>query len=144
MNLIPLVAKELGLGIGQEFKIETEGELRFSLTLDGVKMRSPDIDKVLTAPDYIFRDIVTGQAVIIKIPFVPEEGQIYYYVQWVKGLLSVEPAEYHAGDSFHDKQMYCKNIFFSKDEAEEAKYDVYQRITGKEWNDFFENEGDGL
>ena len=66
-NLIPLIAKELGVEIGERFKISKNSDV-FEFTKD--KLIGIDSDEVYNALS-IFFELITGKKKIIKLPQKP-------------------------------------------------------------------------
>lgn len=131
MNLFPVIAKQFDLFLNEKFKIEGEGELIFQFTQDGLFVSVDDDSLPLPIRDDLLHDILLGKKKIIQCSFRPKENEVYYYVQWASGQITVEPTEYHADDSFHAKQIYCQNVFPTREEAECQKFKIFQKITGK-------------
>ena len=131
MNLFPIIAKQFGLFLDEKFKIEGEDDATFQFTLSGLFMNLNDENSSLPICGKLLNDILLGKKNIILSSFRPKEGETYYYVQWASGQITVEPTEYHADDSFHAKQLYCQNVFPTKEKAECQKYKIFQKITGK-------------
>lgn len=77
-NLIPEIAKMLGVELGEEFKIDTSGDDIFRITESGVWMRkSIDKEEWLEKP-FEFVMLCNGDAEIIRLPWKPKKGETYY------------------------------------------------------------------
>lgn len=90
-NLIPEIAKMLGVELGEEFKIDIRGDDIFQITEAGVWMRK-DIDKEeWVEKPFEFVMLCNGDAEIIKLPWKPKEGQTVYsfYSVGFDGVLKV-------------------------------------------------------
>ena len=90
-NLIPEIAKMLGVELGEEFKIDTSGDDIFQITECGVWMRK-DIDKEeWVEKPFEFVMLCNGDAEINKLPWKPKEGQTVYsfYSVGFDGVLKV-------------------------------------------------------
>lgn len=100
-NLIPEIAKMLGLKLGEEFKIDTSGDDIFKITESGVWMRkSIDKEEWLEKP-FEFVMLCNGDAEIIRLPWEPKEGESFYtftaaYGEWSVSLdvWAEEPCNY--------------------------------------------------
>ncbi len=100
-NLIPKIAKMLGLKLGEEFKIDTSGDDIFKITESGVWMRkSIDKEEWLEKP-FEFVMLCNGDAEIIRLPWEPKEGESFYtftaaYGEWSVSLdvWAEEPCNY--------------------------------------------------
>lgn len=72
-NLIPEIAKMLGVEIGENFKIKGDGHT-YSIKLDGLHS-----DQYAMEDDYAtLLDLLCGDAKIVKIPWKPKQGDVYY------------------------------------------------------------------
>ena len=100
-NLIPEIAKMLGLKLGEEFKIDTSGDDIFKITESGVWMiKSIDKEEWLEKP-FEFVMLCNGDAEIIRLPWQPKEGESFYtftaaYGEWSVSLdvWAEEPCNY--------------------------------------------------
>lgn len=87
-NLIPEIAKMLGVEIGEKFKIKGDGHT-YSIKLDGLHS-----DQYAMEDDYAtLLDLLCGEAEIVKMPWKPKEEEHYYtftstykYTKWKIGL----------------------------------------------------------
>lgn len=134
MNLIPKIAELLGVEIGEHFEITSvvheEGKYYyFSDTelLEHVEGKTPDY-----AQYRILADLIYGDKKIIKLPFDPKKGEVYFCVSWGKNTIYVD--DYHwEGDSIDYLRMYCGNCFRTRSEAAAHKFEIYEKLTGKKW-----------
>ena len=133
MNLIPKICELLGVEIGEEFKLKSN-ELEYAeiycLMEDGLVFK----DKYGFSESCRFKGLITGDFEIIKIPFEPKDGEIYWCVRWSynSGLFIISRLWDETLDAcWFDKN--CNNRFRTEAEAEREKYNVYKRLTGKEW-----------
>lgn len=135
MNLIPKIAEMLGVEIGEHFEIDgtdhdagiyyyfTETEL-----IQHIPFRTPDY-----AQYRMLADLIMGDKKIIKQPFEPKEGKFYYWVSIVKPP-KVE-RKYYLRETFDCTNKYCGNCFRTEAEAEKHKYEIYEKLTGKKWEE---------
>lgn len=136
MNLIPQIAKMLGVEIGERFEIDAIDHEKgyyyyFSETelLEHRKDRTPD-----HAQYRILADLIYGDKKIIRLPFEPKRGDLYWRVRWDH--LALEPFRVMWNDEDKDFMFkYCGNCFRTESEAKREKYNVYKRLTGKEWKE---------
>ena len=78
-NLIPKIAKLLGVEVGEEFKVKGDDELTYTLTDDGLKItfaRGIEISQVSTNSAFVA--LVMGKDEIVKLPWKPKKGEDYY------------------------------------------------------------------
>lgn len=72
-NLIPEICKMLGVEIGENFKIKGDGHT-YSIKLDGLHS-----DQYAMEDDYAtLLDLLCGEAEIVKMPWKPRKGGVYY------------------------------------------------------------------
>ena len=83
MNLIPIIAKELGVEIGEEFRIKDESGIdedfhRFTdcglVYYDQAMCEWQESARII--------DLIDGRAEVVKKPFEPKKGEKYWYVWW--------------------------------------------------------------
>ena len=78
-NLIPQIAKMLGLQLGEEFKIKGDDELTYRFTNDGLELtHDSGIELAKISANVAFVDLVNGKDEIIKLPWKPKAGEQYY------------------------------------------------------------------
>lgn len=143
-NLMPEVAKLLGVEMGEEFKFK--GFNRFGIiTEEGLLCRQcggTDWD----ASDSDLTDLLIGCKEIEMPPWKPKEHEKFYYVAWFKGkntwMIGVEKSEYLAAFDADTLRVDIGNCFKTKEEAEAAKFDVFERLTGKKWEEVFGKAGE--
>ena len=116
-NLIPEIAKLLGVEVGEEFKVKGDDETTYSFTDDGLKLiYNGGIGIAEISSDAAFVDLVNGKDEIVKLPWKPKKGEDYWgflYSQlndaWLIALYtwsnSPEDFAFHkAGWVFHTKK----------------------------------------
>lgn len=78
-NLIPQIAKMLGVELGEEFKIKGEDELTYRFDSDGLELtHDSGIELAKISANVAFVDLVNGTDEIIKLRWEPKEGEDYY------------------------------------------------------------------
>ena len=76
-NLIPEICKMLGVELGEEFKVNLNGwEKIYRFNNNGL-FGEIQTEKWITCPE-LFGLLVTGNAKIIKLPWQPKKGDVYY------------------------------------------------------------------
>lgn len=81
-NLIPEIARMLGVEIGEEFKIRGDDRTCF-IDLDGLHL---DYHVADDEDNAMLHDILCGDTEIIKLPWKPKKGDIYYSFNLVYGI----------------------------------------------------------
>ena len=137
MNYIPQIAKMLGVEIGEKFLIDnvviTEGCYCYFSDTE-LLFHIPD-----KKPDYAqyrpLADLIYGDKKIIKLPYEPKEGEKYYFIILTDNKPTVNYTLWHSNYLGHWEGKYCGNIFRTAEEAEAHKYEIYKKLTGKEWKE---------
>ena len=77
-NLIPEIARMLGVEIGEEFKIKGREGAIYKFIVDGLLVSYDDAEKVYTAAHMPLVGLVRGDIEIVKLPQKPKKGETYY------------------------------------------------------------------
>lgn len=92
-NLIPEIAKMLGVELNEEFKIKGREGAIYKFIVDGLLVSDDDAEKVYTTAHMPLVGLVRGDIEIIKLPWKPNEEEHYYtftstykYTKWKIGL----------------------------------------------------------
>ena len=143
MNLIPKICELLGVEIGEEFNAEhanigkvltnsKDEPVIFKFQNDGLYAKCS-----YGSGDFFLigmGNFLKGDYEIVKLPFEPKDGETYYTVRFYANELVVCDREFrYEMTPLADK--YCGNCFRTKAEAEREKYNVYERLTGKKWEE---------
>lgn len=88
-NLIPDVAKMLGVELGEEFKIKGYDGLTYKFVDYGLQLSSQNDIGITAIPTNVaLVSLLNGNDEIVKLPWKPKEGEDYYsfvlmYGKWV-------------------------------------------------------------
>lgn len=78
-NLIPEIARMLGVEIGEKFKVKGEDELTYRFDSDGLELtHDSGIELAQIAANVVFVDLVNGKDEIVKLPWKPKKGDVYF------------------------------------------------------------------
>ena len=136
MNLIPKICEMLGVEVGEEFKlhwngVEQTGIFRFT----NYRLESKFKDKEDWGECSVLPELLNGGITIIKLPFEPKEGEQYQFI----GLYDEKPTVmftiWHDAEMEHYERKYCGNVFRNRKDAEDRKYEIYEKLTGKTWEE---------
>ena len=76
-NLIPQIAKMLGVELGEKFKVDINNEI-FQITESGIWMKKDvNKDEWVEMP-FEFMMLCNGDAEIVKLPWKPKKGEKYW------------------------------------------------------------------
>lgn len=77
-NLIPEIAKMLGVELGEEFKIKGYDGLIYKLTDAGLELTTVDGQKTKWFDHGALSSLLKGKLEIVKLPWKPKEGTEVY------------------------------------------------------------------
>lgn len=125
-NLVPEIAKMLGVALGEEFMIEGKPDyVLFRFEKNGVKVRNARREDVVLdrADAAIVRDLILGRRELIKMPWQPKFGEEYWTfdksnastcIRWTVGCFYWENSPFDIG-AFKNNW-----VFHTQEEAEKA------------------------
>lgn len=123
-NLIPEIAKMLGVELGEEFKVKGYGELTCMITDDKGLMAADDSSETgWTLANALFVVLLNGKAEIIRLPWKPKNEEQYYSFG---GKFLGDPTVWIVVDVIwqglaYDVAMFDKGwVYRSKEEAQAA------------------------
>lgn len=143
MNLIPKIAEMLGVEIGEEFnakhanigKILTnskEESAIFKFGNDGLYAKCSD-----GSGDFFLigmGNFLKGDYEIVKKPFEPKDAEMYWYVWWDEKNIDTSYT-FWQGSFSNWSDKYCGNCFRTEAEAEKHKFEIYEKLTGRKWEE---------
>lgn len=114
-NLIPEIAKMLGVELGEEFKFGNNN-VKFWFDLDG--LHSEEFETA----DLTFYRLARGDAEIVKLPRKPKEGQTVYsfYARGISRSLEVISFVWVGSVVSHQALVKAGWVFPTREEAEAA------------------------
>ena len=127
-NLIPEIAKMLGVEVGEEFTIENADQKEtVVLAMDGLHVIQPN--NVL-GPDHgkLLSNVLQGFYEVKKKPWVPKKDERYY----IPSVSSQCVQKYFWHEYTLDFAMKALGMIYrTKEEAEAHLAEDYERLTGK-------------
>ena len=136
MNLIPKICEMLGVEIGEEFKIRPFNatplykSAKYHFT--EYCFQYYDVADKAWRPSDALTSVLNGISEIVKLPFEPKRGDTYWYM----GINDMEADNITWRGSTADYCFkLCGNCFRTKAEAEAHKYEIYEKLTGKRWEE---------
>lgn len=120
-NLIPEIAKMLGVELGEEFKVKGEDELTYRFDSDGLKLTHDsgiELAKISANPAFV--DLVNGKDEIVKLPWKPKKGDVYYTFDSFRGKWVVVRSSWWTGAPCNYALLDKGWVFRTKEEAEDA------------------------
>lgn len=139
-NLMPEVAKLLGVELGEAFYIKDFGTL-YRFTLKGLEYQNDDDKRWYRISSCLIEDLINGEREIKKPPFIPKANEDYFYVGWLYDgehwRFCIETTYFDATETRDNLNVDTGNCFRTREEAEAAQFDVFERLTGKKWEEVF-------
>lgn len=77
-NLLPEIAKMLGVELGEEFKIKGYDGLTYKLTDNGLELATVDGQKTKWFDHGALNSLLKGKMEIVKLPWKPKKGERYW------------------------------------------------------------------
>lgn len=146
-NLMPEVAKLLGVELEEEFNIVESNIyvdcmlVRYMLNTKGLFYYSEAQKSWQSAADFILLNLLTGKKTIKKLPWKPKANEDYFYVGWLYDgehwRFCIETTYFDATETRDNLNVDTGNCFRTHEEAEAAQFDVFERLTGKKWEEVF-------
>lgn len=131
MNYIPEIAKMLGVEIGEKFRIDFKDDTKLFMFTEDTLVEAGSGEPIYRT----LADLVYGIRKIIKLPFEPKSGERYYYVYFIHNAKLEVLNSIWRCETADCQFKYCGNCFRTREEAEREKYNVYKKLTGKEWKE---------
>ncbi len=89
-NLIPEIAKMLGVELGEEFQIKEYGERIYRFANSGLQLIYDNgVQNLNTTTNMALSGLLSGDFEIVKMPWKPEFEDCYYTFKLVRGKWSV-------------------------------------------------------
>ena len=132
MNLIPEIAEKLGVELGEEF--EANGKT-VKFTLDGLYHYFNDGNglECWKRAECTMYGLLHGEYEVKKPPFEPKDGEKYWFI----GLYDEKPTVMHTiqcdAEIEHYERKYCGNKFRSHRDAYDKRFEIYEKLMGKKW-----------
>ena len=131
-NLMPLIAKELGVEIEEEFKITNDYDFYYKFTLNDLLVRDKNEEDWYVSDDEVFIALIRGEEEILKLPFCPNYNEQYWTY---KGGRFSTATDIWKGFTYDYISKACGCVFRTKEEAIRERPRIYKELTGKDWSE---------
>ncbi len=135
-NIMPEIAKLLGVEINEEFYIKDatgKDDDLHRFTSETFEYYDQSMGEWCETMRFV--DLVCGLAEIVKKPFKPTEGEWYYLFMFCGSDFCVASTEFNKYNIQDLTNAYCGNCFRTKEEAINHKAEIYEKLTGKKWEE---------
>lgn len=133
MDLMSTIAERLGVEIGERFKLKSsdcEYDEIYRLK-DGLEVKG----KYGFEESCKLKGLLTGVFEIIKLPFEPKNGDRYFRI-FIHSDGDIDVCSDTWIDWTTDYMCKCcGNCFRTEAEAEKHKFEIYEKLTGKKWEE---------
>ena len=135
-NLIPQIARMLGVENGEEFKLSfkrgTENKTfpeSFKLNENALLINNED--GWTPTAGHTFVELIHGDFKIIKLPWRPKPGEYYYTYNSLWEIISVSWRD----DLYDLCWQKLDLVFRTEEEALEERPHIYEKWAGEEWEE---------
>lgn len=134
-NLMPEIMKMLGVEYGEAFKIRRPDyevcEKGIYAFLEGEGLTKKNKQGVFDSNSSIeFEDLCLGNYEIVKLPWEPQCGEVYYWPSTIRQEVRIECFNWR-GDAFDLAMKALGMVYKTKKEAQAHFAEDYERLTGK-------------
>lgn len=129
-NLMPEVAKMLGVEIGEKFDVNYIREIigRYAIYEDGLFLLNEDGSKRPIVDDRLLGQIMRGCVEIVKLPREPHEGDV---VSFPNPSIKCTDQYHWTGDAWDLALKALDMLYGTQAEAEKNFAADYEKLTGK-------------
>ena len=142
-NYMADVAKLLGVELEEEFNIDSRGKTIYKLTEKGLFALSI-LNGWEKYEDFLLAALLCGELTIKKLPWKPKPSEKFFYVCWhhfPSAVILTGCSDYDLFSERECMRVDTGNCFKTREEAEAQKYEVFKRLTGKDWHKTYGKEG---
>ena len=135
MNLIPVIREALGLHENEEFNLKNDctGVFPDKFRFTDSTLQIKEGERWFEAHSMMFKLLFKGEYKVVKLPFRPEEGELYYLVGFYTGdVISTCYAKECQSDIVNVKGGNC---YRTEEEAEKHVDEWMSKIYGENWKE---------
>lgn len=137
MNLIPMIREAFGLKVNEEFIVDHGNighKYTYRFTDDKIQCYNERDEKFEDGGClWTLASIVVGQYKVQKIPFKPNEEDLYYFISLDNG--DAMGAYYHSDMSHHKLRVKSGNCYCTREEAEKHSDEWMSKVYGENWKE---------
>lgn len=132
-NLIPEIAKMLGVELGEEFKIESCNGLTYRFDNNGLCFFYDSNDvKIFSASGVTLHALLNGELEIVKLPWEPQYDQPYWTFYWIASKNRLDVWQDVWFNSVEDIALLKAGwVFRTLEEAQDAQPKVEEELRAK-------------
>lgn len=135
MNLIPKICEMLGVEVGEEFKVTRYSNVVFRFDETSLQFFATLTNDWREVSDELYKMIMKGNTEVERLPFKPKNGERYYRIFiHIDGDIAIISDTWD-GWTTDCMCKYCGNCFRTEAEAEKHKYEIYEKLTGRKWEE---------
>ena len=135
MNLIPMIREALGLEVNEEFNLKNDRNVVFpdKFRFTDSTLQIKEGERWFEASSMMFKLFFKGEYEVVKLPFKPKEGELYYLVGFYTGdVISTCYAKECQSDIVNVKGGNC---YRTEEEAEKHVDEWMEKLYGEDWKE---------
>ena len=135
MNLIPMIREQLGLDENEEFNLINPNGVPFTerFRFTDRTFQIEENERWIEAESLMLKLLLKGECEVVKLPFKPKEGELYYYVNLNIG--EVMGNYYYSDMNHHVLIVNSGNCYRTKEEAEKHVDEWMSKVYVKDWKE---------
>lgn len=134
-NLIPEIAKMLGVELGEEFKVAGDKDFEqktFYLTARGLKVKLDQCPEKEIPAMAVLDSLLFGDTEIIKLPWKPQYDQPYWTFRWIANKNRLDVWQNVWFNSVEEVALLKAGwVFRTREEAQDAQPKVEEEFIAK-------------
>lgn len=134
MNLIPVIREALGLQEHEEFNLinpqRSVISRAFRFTSNSLQIHYPQGWE--EAHDMTLRALLRGDLKVVKLPFKPKEGELYYLVGFYGDVIGTRYTKWCQSDILNANSGNCYRTY---EEAKEHVDEWMNKVYGENWKE---------
>jgi hypothetical protein len=130
-NIMANVARQLGVELDEKFKIKGIEGWTYKFDDDDIIVMTDQKGRNYACSYSVLCKLLKGDSEIVKLPWRPKKGEVYYITNVDGNILSVR----WNNDTFDNAFKALGMIYRTREEAEAHMKDDYRKLTDKEWEE---------
>lgn len=135
MNLIPMIREALGLQEKEEFNLINSNGVpfpeHFRFASYSLQIHYPQGWE--EAHYMTLKALLRGDLKVAKLPFKPEEGELYYFISLNDG--DAMGVFYCSGIPYHKLRVKSGNCYRTREDAEKHSDEWLSKVYGENWKE---------
>lgn len=131
-NLMPEIAKMLGVELGEEFKVNGKNGVTYKFENSVLKFTYDDDKELSATNNSILAALLSGELEIIKLPWKPQYDQPYWTFRWIANKNRLDVWQNVWFNSVEEVALLKAGwVFRTREEAQDAQPKVEEEFIAK-------------